>query len=557
MTLTKPEIAKKFVEQFSNTVLISFRCQLLKSHFCTAAGRIEGELLYETRPHNHPREAYESDVNDLKRLILQAAESSAASGLRSIFNRVTRNHPNGTDVTFKQMEGAMYKRRAKSQPKVPYNATEFNELIQSSESLSSFFQGAITLPNGRVCGSMFANNHLLEGLRAANLIAFDGTFFVVPKQYYQLFTVFFVHEHHFFPAVTVLMTGKSHEEYLAVYEKICDLVPEFNPQVGMADFERASRNAAHELWDDLLVHGCFFHYSRAVFKNLQKLGLSKRFCRHLEFKRWMKLIMALPLLPSHMIHAEFEDLLSRDFDFDVADAANLRKFKIYLRRTWIDQMSPDVLSVHGMDSATNNGSESFHSWLKQEIKVHKPNAWNFVTHLNEILEDKSMDFRRLVQHGADSFVRDRRLQVQNNIERRRTAEQRLAQELITPRQFLNLVSYTFAGQIQQMVQALRNNPNVLNDDPEAVDVNALVDPIAIPDQHILDVDEPNVPLQQNQMEPCLLCLIPRTVAYAFVPCGHQHCCQECCDRLLEAANPRCPYCRTQITGKLRLYPYLG
>ena len=83
----------------------------------------------------------------------------------------------------------------------------------------------------------------------------------------------------------------------------------------MADFELASRKSAHEIYLRLKVHGCYFHYTRAIFKNLLKVGLGKSYNTHRGFKKWAKRVMAIPLLKAEMINDVFEELLGQNIHF--------------------------------------------------------------------------------------------------------------------------------------------------------------------------------------------------------------------------------------------------
>ena len=151
---------------------------------------------------------------------------------------------------------------------------------------------------------------------------------------------------------------------------------------------------------------CYF-ISRAVFKNLLKIGLGRHYNRYREFKVWSKRVMAIPLLPAELIPEVFENLLSQNIPFaSVEDRAKFRKFQRYLRQQWIDLTPPDVFSVFGCINATNNGCESYHAELKRRIKVHNPNVWNFILHLNNILEDRANEYQRMLNFGPDGFTRN-------------------------------------------------------------------------------------------------------------------------------------------------------
>ena len=64
-----------------------------------------------------------------------------------------------------------------------------------------------------------------------------------------------------------------------------------------------------------------------------------------------------------------------------------------------------------------------------------------------------------------------------------------------------------------------------------------------PNQRI-EPTEPRIP-------ECSTCLEPRTRTFLLVPCGHATFCQECAERFHE--DKRCPTCRAEITGKIRVF----
>ena len=57
----------------------------------------------------------------------------------------------------------------------------------------------------------------------------------------------------------------------------------------MADWEIAARQAAEDIWPELMVKGCFFHISNTIFKNLKAKGLLIPFKNHGPFRKWAKM----------------------------------------------------------------------------------------------------------------------------------------------------------------------------------------------------------------------------------------------------------------------------
>ncbi len=55
---------------------------------------------------------------------------------------------------------------------------------------------------------------------------------------------------------------------------------------------------------------------------------------------------------------------------------------------------------------------------------------------------------------------------------------------------------------------------------------------------------------------CLVGMFPLTENYAFRPCGHAGTCGHCTDRILggeSGSPPRCPVCRAEVSGRMRVY----
>ena len=71
--------------------------------------------------------------------------------------------------------------------------------------------------------AIFWSDRMFEYLKDCDLINFDGTFHVVPKLFYQLFTIFIQDGHHAIPAIHVLMSKKAEPLCEAVLQEIMAL----------------------------------------------------------------------------------------------------------------------------------------------------------------------------------------------------------------------------------------------------------------------------------------------------------------------------------------------
>ena len=145
-------------------------------------------------------------------------------------------------------------------------------------------------------------SHLLDEVTD---IQFDGTFFTVPTQFSQLWAIFVAVGRHALPALHCLMTVKSQDLYKAVLEDISVKIPQFKPQSSMLDWEPAARNAIKEMYPQIAICGCWFHYTQCIWRKIQKLGLSSTFKNDIRVQTFVKQLMAIPFLPASLINPDY------------------------------------------------------------------------------------------------------------------------------------------------------------------------------------------------------------------------------------------------------------
>jgi hypothetical protein len=163
-------------------------------------------------------------------------------------------------VTYARLASTLLKHKRKFQPKIPKTARDYDEgLKNTSHTYGKNYLGSYKV-DGEVGGILFGSQKLIEYFIRAKQIFFDATFKIAPKLFYQVLTIKFPFEGKTFPALVIVMKGKSREHYDAAFSKVKELFPEFNPTHGMADHEVAARASAQQIFDGLLVKSCWFHY---------------------------------------------------------------------------------------------------------------------------------------------------------------------------------------------------------------------------------------------------------------------------------------------------------
>ena len=69
----------------------------------------------------------------------------------------------------------------------------------------------------------------------------------------------------------------------------------------MSDWEPAARNAIKEVYLQITIYRCWFHFTLCIWRKTQKLGLSQGFKTDVQIQTYLKQLMAIPFLPASLI----------------------------------------------------------------------------------------------------------------------------------------------------------------------------------------------------------------------------------------------------------------
>ena len=141
----------------------------------------------------------------------------------------------------------------------------------------------------------------------------DGTFHVVKPPFTQLYSI-----HGFvksgdsvkqLPLVFILMSGKKSKDYKKVLSALKDLLPR-EPSVCTAtmDYEAAIWKAIRDVFPAVKVRGCAFHWSQALWRKAQALGLQEAYRTHQPTHRFIRQLLAIQFLPHEHIQPTFDRL---------------------------------------------------------------------------------------------------------------------------------------------------------------------------------------------------------------------------------------------------------
>lgn len=217
------------------------------------------------------------------------------------------------------------------------------------------------------------SEHQLELLSKAKTWYMDSTFHVVKKPWTQLLSIhaFIRSGQHMkqVPLVFCFMSRKRKEDYYEILRQIDHLLPQQICLQGfVVDFEAAMWRAIQDRFPGFIIQGCAFHWTQAVFRKVQELGLQRAYNERGDIFSFLRQVMALPFLPPEHIMPVFQHLEQR------ARSNLLITFMDYIWRQWITNPVFPVKnwSVFMLSVRTNNDLEGWHNRLNRHVNQQGP-----------------------------------------------------------------------------------------------------------------------------------------------------------------------------------------
>ncbi|XP_061723753.1 uncharacterized protein LOC133529973 [Cydia pomonella] len=210
----------------------------------------------------------------------------------------------------------------------------------------------------------------------------DGTFKRVPKPFKQLFSLHMDvgstdETTNIVPMVYALLPDKTKKTYerlfhILKYELCIDIM------YYKSDYEMAQYTTFKAVYPDTELTGCFFHFSKAIWKKAEKIN----FTSTAEQRQAVRLTANLPLLPTPYLGDAWVTILQA-----FTDSIVMRKFHKYVHTQWVNL--PMISCAEEMHRTTNS-TEAWHRRLKNRV----PPKPTFIRFLEKIkLESKVQDIQ--------------------------------------------------------------------------------------------------------------------------------------------------------------------
>ncbi|KAM7310185.1 zinc finger protein Xfin [Ixodes scapularis] len=220
-------------------------------------------------------------------------------------------------------------------------------------------------------------------IEGAATILCDGTFKTVPRQFYQLYTLYGVKEFQgrniFFPFAFSLLSSKTEDAYLHLFNALLLTCQRhgfvLSPGFIITDFEIAAINALRQVFQASVLHGCFFHLSHNVYRQVQKTGLQAQYANDAAFSSLADKL--LEWFEKHYVMGRARTL---------QNGLVIRAPPLFPPSLWSVQPLMDLGQPRG-----NNSVEGWHSRFLKLVAGAHPGFWKFLTCIaaeHQLTEDK-------------------------------------------------------------------------------------------------------------------------------------------------------------------------
>ena len=150
----------------------------------------------------------------------------------------------------------------------------------------------------------------------------------------------------------------------------------------VADFEASFWKAVKlpGIFAENQLRGGLFHWTQAVWRKVQALGMSVAYNNDAEVHSFIRRIMALPFLPHEKIHQMFQQLQQEALGTTTYDV-----LLDYVEATWLRSSIWSVAewSVFFQTTRTNNDVEGWHNRLNHSARHAQLNIYHLISLLHD------------------------------------------------------------------------------------------------------------------------------------------------------------------------------
>ena len=382
-----------------------------------------GDKILLTKEHNHPADPVKVEVKKKEARIIELTKANPRQTtdlLVWIWIKETI-HPSERAKTCKKasFERRIQKVKASFNQRPPSPKTfadlEFiPEKFQKTFDGDQFLLANFTAENNSDRTVIYSSAFGLKLLRTSKSWSGDGTFYVTPEPFFQLYSLLAELDGHSYPAAFFFLPNKKSPTYRAAFAQLRQALEAGSqspvaPDQFVVDFEMPVMKEFKSEFKCKRIVGCFVHLKRNLWRKLGAVRhLQGFYCKHKEFYIFINSLIALAFVPIGALQDYYKDLLKQDLpsvqnliDEEGDDPLMMREsldqfltfFEMYYlgsetRTGWSQpRFSPEIwsqyLTVLNGEQMTTNRNENFHLCLKKSIQMIS-SFWTVVDTLSDV-----------------------------------------------------------------------------------------------------------------------------------------------------------------------------
>jgi hypothetical protein len=218
----------------------------------------------------------------------------------------------------------------------------------------------------------------------------DGTFLTRPLLFAQIYIIFGYLDGFLIPCFYCLTSKQNQLVYEKIYNHILligssYLNIKYSPETLTCDFEIGSINAATELFPNISIDACFFHYTQNLWRRIQDLKLNKLVTRSNKknnfsneekekASKWFSAAVGLALIPPALVESVWTDVMGNY----TPESPAAQEFNDYMVDNYVCQQSArfciELWNVHdnirNKLPRTNNAVEAYNFCMSTVFPPH-------------------------------------------------------------------------------------------------------------------------------------------------------------------------------------------
>jgi hypothetical protein len=270
-----------------------------------------------------------------------------------------------------------------------------------------------------------ASDIQLECLVKSKLWYIDGTFAKSPNKFFQIYIIhaWYLDEMHV--CAYIFLRNKTMKTYENMIDNLIksasklgfNLQPRVSPlknrqdffshirffskfQMILSDFEQAVLSSFQSKFPGVVMKGCFFHYTQALWKNIVDNGLRKAYKYDTRTRNWLEMFKSLALIPTSMINDAWCLILKyRPHE----ESNKIQSFINYFHSTWLFGSYPLKLWNHystHRSPRTNNHAEGYNSSLSKFFGQDNPNIYVAIENLKVLNNEMCLNYLNRCENNA-------------------------------------------------------------------------------------------------------------------------------------------------------------